>query len=134
MQTELEKKQLARFASQKAAQFKESVIREMSRMAAQYGAINLAQGLPDYPAPVELKQAAHDALFADVNQYAITWGDKLLREAIAEKALTYNKIKCDPETEITVTCGATEAMIATMLALVDQIGRASCRERVSSPV
>lgn len=119
MQTELEKKQLARFASQKAAQFKESVIREMSRMAAQYGAINLAQGLPDYPAPVELKQAAHDALFADVNQYAITWGDKLLREAIAEKALTYNKIKCDPETEITVTCGATEAMIATMLALVD---------------
>lgn len=119
MQTELEKKQLARFASQKAAQFKESVIREMSRMAAQYGAINLAQGLPDYPAPVELKQAAHDALFADVNQYAITWGDKLLREAIAEKALAYNKIKCDPETEITVTCGATEAMIATMLALVD---------------
>lgn len=119
MQTELEKKQLARFASQKAAQFKESVIREMSRLAAQYGAINLAQGLPDYPAPVELKQAAHDALFGDVNQYAITWGDKLLREAIAEKALTYNKIKCDPETEITVTCGATEAMIATMLALVD---------------
>ncbi|MCW5823663.1 MAG: aminotransferase class I/II-fold pyridoxal phosphate-dependent enzyme [Cyanobacteria bacterium TGS_CYA1] len=119
MQTELEKKQLARFASQKAAQFRESVIREMSRLAAQFGAINLAQGLPDYPAPVELKQAAHDALFADVNQYAITWGDKLLREAIAEKALAYNKIKCDPETEITVTCGATEAMIATMLALVD---------------
>ncbi|MBP7861719.1 aminotransferase class I/II-fold pyridoxal phosphate-dependent enzyme [bacterium] len=119
MQTELEKKQLAKFASQKAAQFKESVIREMSRLAAQYGAINLAQGLPDYPAPDELKQAAHDALFADVNQYAITWGDKLLRNAISEKALAYNKITCDPETEITVTCGATEAMIATMLALVD---------------
>lgn len=111
--------QLRKLASNKANQFQESVIREMSRLAAQYKAVNLAQGLPDFPCPEELKKAATDALYADVNQYAITWGDKPLREAIARKSESYLGIKVDPETQITVTCGATEAMVATMLALVD---------------
>lgn len=105
--------------SLKASQFTESVIREMSRLAAQYKAVNLAQGLPDFPAPAELKEAACKAIQSDINQYAITWGDKALREAIAEKASGYLGMKIDSETDITVTCGATEAMIATMLATVD---------------
>lgn len=108
-----------RHASKKASQFKESVIREMSRLAAQHKAVNLAQGLPDFPCPLELKEAAMKALLDDVNQYAITWGDKQLRKAIAEKSTNYLGIEVDPEKNITVTCGATEAMIATMMALVD---------------
>lgn len=110
---------VAKVASNKASQFKESVIREMSRLAAQYKAVNLAQGLPDFPCPPELKESASAALHADVNQYAITWGDKLLRDAIAEKSKRYLGLTVDPETQITVTCGATEAMVATMMALVD---------------
>ncbi len=105
--------------SAKAGTFSESVIREMSRLAAKYGAVNLAQGLPDFPCPPELKQAASEALFEDINQYAITWGDKLLREAIAEKSSAYLAMSIDPETNITVTCGATESMVATMIATVD---------------
>jgi aspartate/methionine/tyrosine aminotransferase len=111
--------QLRKLASNKADQFQESVIREMSRLAARYKATNLAQGLPDFPCPEELKYAAKDALFDDVNQYAITWGDKPLRDALAEKTAKSFGYKVDPETQITVTCGATEAMVATMLALVD---------------
>lgn len=110
---------LRKIASAKASQFQESVIREMSRLAAQYKAVNLAQGLPDFPCPPELKEAATAAVHADINQYAITWGDKPLRAAIAEKAARYLGLEVDPETQITVTCGATEAMVATMLALVD---------------
>ena len=110
---------MPRAASQKAARFTESVIREMTRQARLHGAINLAQGFPDFPAPEVLKQAAAAALFADVNQYAITWGAKRLRDAIAVKLGRERGIAVDPETEITVTCGATEAMIATMMALVD---------------
>lgn len=106
-------------ASVKASQFQESVIREMSRLAAQHKAVNLAQGLPDFPCPSELKEAVTRAVLDDVNQYAITWGDKLLRQAIADKNKTFLGIEADPETEITVTCGATEAMVATMIALVD---------------
>lgn len=108
-----------KLASRKADQFQESVIREMSRLAARYKATNLAQGLPDFPCPEELKHAAKDALFDDVNQYAITWGDKLLRDALAEKHKQTTGMVVDPETQITVACGATEAMVATMLALVD---------------
>lgn len=108
-----------KLASNKADQFQESVIREMSRLAARYKATNLAQGLPDFPCPEELKHAAHEALFDNVNQYAITWGDKLLRDALAEKHERTTGVKVDPETQITVACGATEAMVATMLALVD---------------
>ncbi len=106
--------------SAKAERFTESVIREMNRLAVANGAVSLAQGFPDFPAPDELKQAAADAIFADVNQYAITWGSKQLRDAIATKtARTYPGWEADPETEITVTCGATEGMIAAMLAILD---------------
>lgn len=111
--------ELVKTASEKAKQFKESVIREMSRLAAEHKAVNLAQGLPDFPCPDQLKTAAIDALNDDINQYAITWGDKALREAISAKSKSYLGIDVDCEREITVTCGATEAMIAVMLALVD---------------
>ncbi len=106
--------------SAKAERFTESVIREMNRLAMVHGAVSLAQGFPDFPAPDELKQAAADALFGDVNQYALTWGSKPLRDAIAAKtARSYPGWDPDPETEITVTCGATEGMIAAMLGLLD---------------
>ena len=106
--------------SAKAERFTESVIREMNRLAVAQGAVSLAQGFPDFPAPDELKQAAADAIFADVNQYAITWGAKPLRDAIATKtARTYPAWNPDPETEITVTCGATEGMVAAMLGILD---------------
>lgn len=103
----------------KAGYFKESVIREMSRLAAKHKAVNLAQGMPDFPCPEEVKEAACQAIHGDINQYAITWGDKAFRDAIAEKNAKYIGVAADPETEITVTCGATEGMIATMMALVD---------------
>jgi aspartate/methionine/tyrosine aminotransferase len=105
--------------SAKAARFSESVIREMSRLAAQHKAINLAQGFPDFAAPQELKDAASKAIQDDVNQYAITWGDKAFRDALAEKTKKTLGLTIDPETQITVTCGATEAMVAAMLATVD---------------
>jgi L-glutamine---4-(methylsulfanyl)-2-oxobutanoate aminotransferase len=88
--------------SSKAASFTESVIREMSREAVKHSAVNLGQGFPDWPAPADIKQKAKDAIDDDHNQYAITWGD------------------IDPETEITVTCGSTEGMIAAMMATVDE--------------
>lgn len=109
----------SRFASQRTAGFVESVIREMSRLAVQHGAVNLAQGFPDFPAPPAIKQAAIDAIEADVNQYSITWGAKPLRDAIAAKYRDTYGLTIDPEREITVTCGSTEAMIATLLATTD---------------
>ena len=99
--------------------FSESVIRGMTRLAAEHGAINLAQGFPNFPAPDVLKNAAAAAIHADVNQYAITWGSKRLRDAIARKYREWYGMEVNPETELTVTCGATEAMAATLLALVD---------------
>ena len=105
--------------STKAARFTESVIREMTRQAIAHGAVNLSQGFPDFPCPDELKQAASAALFADINQYAITWGAKRFRDAIAEKVGWYLGLDVDPEREITVTCGSTEGMIATMLATIN---------------
>jgi len=99
--------------------FRESVIRGMSRLAAQHGAINLAQGFPNFPAPELIKEAAIRAIRDDINQYAITWGSRRLREAVARKYEGWYGMRVDPETEVTVTCGATEAMIATLLALVD---------------
>lgn len=107
------------FASWKAQQFTESVIREMSRVAAAHGAINLAQGFPDFPAPQELKEAAHRAVFDDHNQYAITWGAKPLRDAIAWKTARDYGVTWDPETQLTVVCGSTEGMIASLLATVN---------------
>lgn len=85
----------------------------------QYDAVNLAQGFPDFACPTELKQAASEAIQADVNQYAITWGDRLFRQALAEKVGWYLGLDIDPERQITVTCGSTEAMAATMLATVN---------------
>jgi aspartate/methionine/tyrosine aminotransferase len=105
--------------SDKAGRFTESVIREMTRLALRHDAVNLAQGFPDFPAPEEVKRAAIRAIEADVNQYAITWGARDFREAIARKTAWYLDVEIDPEREITVTCGSTEGMIATMLATVN---------------
>ncbi len=106
--------------SRKAASFTESVIREMTREALKYGAVNLGQGFPDFAAPEDIKQKAMDAIAADHNQYAITWGVKSFRDAIAKKTMWFLGMDVDPETEITVTCGSTEGMIAAMMATVDE--------------
>ena len=107
------------FVSHKAAQFKESVIREMSRVAAKHKAVNLAQGFPDFPAPPEIKDAACRAIMNNHNQYAITWGTKSLRDAIVAKTLHDYGVQLDPETNLTVCCGATEGMIASLMATVN---------------
>ncbi len=109
--------QTKQFLSDKVSHFTESVIREMTRQAALYGAVNLAQGFPDFAAPAEIKQAARAAIDGDVNQYAITWGAKNLRNAIARQMGVWQGIAVDPEKEITVCCGSTEAMISTLLAI-----------------
>ena len=106
--------------SAKAETFGESVIRDMTRLALRHGAVNLAQGFPDFACPPELKAAACEAIQQDLNQYAITWGAPALRHAIAAKTERfYPGWRVDPETQITVTCGATEGMIAAMLAVLD---------------
>jgi aspartate/methionine/tyrosine aminotransferase len=105
------------FLSDKVEHFTESVIREMTRQAMLHGAVNLAQGFPDFPAPAEIKRAAQEAVASDVNQYAITWGAKNLRNAIARQMKVWQNIDVDPEKEITVCCGSTEAMISTLLAV-----------------
>src|SRR5215212_6962750 len=99
--------------------FTESVIRGMTRLANQHGAINLAQGFPNFPTPNLLKEAAAKAIRDDINQYAITWGSKRLRDAVARKYADWYGLNVETETEITVTCGATEAMAAVLLAIVD---------------
>ena len=106
--------------SRRVEHFIESVIRDMTRLALRHEAINLAQGFPDFPAPEELKRAAASAIMEDYNQYSITWGAKDLRDEIARKAKVYNHIEADPESEVTVTCGSTEAMMASMLALINE--------------
>lgn len=105
--------------SKKAAEFTESVIREMTRLATKHGAVNLAQGFPDFPCPQELKVAAARAIENDYNQYSVTWGAPELRRAIAKKAKDYNKIDSDPDKNIVVTCGTTEAMVSAQLAILD---------------
>lgn len=105
------------FLSDKVSHFTESVIREMTRQAMLYNAVNLAQGFPDFSAPEEIKRAAQDSIAADVNQYAITWGARNLRNAIARQMEVWQGITVDPEKEITVCCGSTEAMISTLLAV-----------------
>ena len=107
------------FRSDRTANFTESVIREMTRLALQHDAVNLAQGYPDFAAPIDLKQAAIEAIEADQNQYSITWGAKPFRDAIAAKyARTYG-LEIDPEREITVCCGATEGMVTSLLAVAN---------------
>ena len=105
--------------SGKINQFSESVIREMTRLSDRYGAINLSQGMPDFDPPSQLIEAAVDAIRKGSNQYAVTWGQRSLREAIAEKAKEFNRIDADPEKNITVTCGVTEAITSAVLGLVD---------------
>src|SRR5690242_1071068 len=105
--------------SLKAARFTESVIREMTRLALKHGAVNLSQGYPDFSAPDEIKRAAHEAIDANINQYAITWGAKNLRDAIAAKFERTQGVTVDPEREITVCCGSTEAMISSMLGIIN---------------
>ncbi len=105
--------------SYKTETFTESVIREMTRICDEVGGMNLSQGFPDFDAPESIKQAAMEAIHAGYNQYPVTFGEPEFREAIAEKAWNYNRIKCKAETDITVTCGATEAMISTLFALVN---------------
>ncbi len=111
--------QQKRMVSEKAERFTESVIREMTRQAMQYDAVNLSQGFPDFSAPEEIKRAAQQAIAADVNQYAITWGAKNLRNAVVRHMREYQGLEFDPETEITVCCGSTEAMIASLMAVTN---------------
>ncbi len=108
-----------RFRANRTHNIAESVIREMTRLAVQHGAVNLAQGFPDFPAPEILKRAAAEAIAADVNQYAITWGAKKFRDSIAAKYRRHYALELDPEREITVCCGATEGMIASLLAVTN---------------
>ena len=115
----LDRRQVSMKVAQRVQYFTESVIREMTRLANRHGAINLGQGMPDFDPPELVKEAACAAIRDGANQYAITWGAPALRTAIAAKAQAFNGIECDPEAEITVCCGATECMMATMMALVD---------------
>ena len=105
--------------SHRSTLFTESVIREMTRLCQQHGGVNLAQGFPDFPAPDAIKEEAVRAVREDVNQYAITWGARRLREALVAKTRAFTGLDYDPETEVTVCCGTTECMAATLLALVD---------------
>ncbi len=105
--------------SRKATQFTESVIREMTRLCQQHQAVNLSQGFPDFPAPALVKDAACAAIQADINQYAVTWGARGLREAIAREFSRRHHVSIVPDEQVTVCCGATEAMMATMMAIID---------------
>jgi aminotransferase len=105
--------------SEKASRFTESVIREMTRVALAHGAINLSQGFPDFPAPDEVKAAAMRAVADDINQYAVTWGSAPLRAAIGEHMQRHYAVAIEPDRQVTVCCGSTEAMIATLLATVN---------------
>ena len=108
-----------RLLSAKAEQFTESVIREMTRLAMKHNAVNLSQGFPDFAAPMEVKEAARQAISDDINQYAITWGAKSLRDAIVEKFARTQHVSYDLEREITICCGSTEAMMASMMAIIN---------------
>jgi aminotransferase len=105
--------------SQRVQGFTESVIREMTRVNNQYDGINLAQGMPNFPPPRELVEAAHRALDGDFHQYAITWGTPRLRRAICEKYRRFYGMELDPERHVTVCCGSTETMLATLLAVLN---------------
>jgi aspartate/methionine/tyrosine aminotransferase len=111
--------EMKNYSSNRAMKFTESVIRDMTRVCLKHQGVNLAQGFPDFPAPAEIKEAAIQAIQADFNQYAITWGTPSLRQAIADKFSWYNGVTMDPEKEITVCCGSTEAMIASLMSIVN---------------
>src|SRR6187549_3926289 len=105
--------------SRKATQFTESVIREMTRLNQLHGGVNLSQGFPDFPAPAAIKEAACAAINADVNQYAVTWGARPLREAVAREFTRRYGLEVVADEQVTVCCGSTEAMMATMIAIID---------------
>jgi len=105
--------------SKKATQFTESVIREMTRLNDLYNAVNLSQGFPDFPAPAAIKNAACEAIQADVNQYAVTWGARPLREAVAREFTRRYGLPVVPDEQVTICCGSTEAMMSTMMAIID---------------
>ncbi len=111
---------MTRFAgSKKTERFTESVIREMTRLSNEHGGVNLAQGFPDFPAPTSVKEAACEAIRADINQYAVTWGAAPLRGAVAREFTRRHGVPVDADAQVTVCCGSTEAMITTLLASVD---------------
>ena len=105
--------------SDKTTLFTESVIRMMTQRCNQYKAINLSQGTPAFPTPNKVKKAAVQAIEEGYNQYSITWGAPEFRQAISEKMLEFNRISAEPDLHVTVTCGATEAMMSTMLAIIN---------------
>ena len=105
--------------SRRVQGFTESVIREMTRVNNQHNGINLAQGMPNFPPPKELLEAAHRAIDGDFHQYAITWGTPSLRRAIADKYKKFYGVELDPDRHITVCCGSTETMLATLLAVLN---------------
>ena len=106
-------------AATRTSTFTESVIREMTRIASMHQAVNLAQGFPDFPMPEAMKDAACTAIHGDINQYAVTWGAPNLRLAIAEKYRRWYNMEVDPDRDVTVTCGATEAMASVFMALMN---------------
>src|SRR5215467_5025344 len=108
-----------RMLSTKVEHFTESVIREMTRLAMKHNAVNLSQGFPGAPQNPEIKEAARQAISDDINQYAITWGAKALRDAIVEKFEHTQSVAYDPEREITICCGSTEAMMSAMMAIIN---------------
>jgi aminotransferase len=105
--------------SERVQGFTESVIREMTRVVSQVGGVNLAQGMPNFPPPPAVVEAAHAALDGDFHQYAITWGAPRLRRAIADKSRTFYGMDVDPERHVTVCCGSTETMLSTLLAVLN---------------
>lgn len=105
--------------SERSTRFTESVIREMTRLCNEHGGVNLSQGFPDFAAPEDVKRAGTEAILADVNQYAITWGAQRLRDALVGKTERFTGIRYDARTEVTVCCGSTECMASTLLAIVD---------------
>ena len=105
--------------SKRVQGFTESVIREMTRVNNQYNGINLAQGMPNFPPPRELVEAAHRALDGDFHQYAITLGTPRLRQAIAAKYRRFYGMEVEPDRHVTVCCGSTETMLATLLAVLN---------------
>jgi len=105
--------------SKRVQGFTESVIREMTRVNNQYDGINLAQGMPNFPPPRELVEAAHRAIDGDFHQYAITWGTPRLRQAIADKYRKFYGMEIHPDRNVTVCCGSTETMLATLMAVLN---------------
>lgn len=101
--------------SHRIGNFTDSVIRRMTRIANTYGAVNLSQGFPDFDPPAELKRALEETAAGSIHQYAVTWGANNFREALAKKQSRFMRIPIDPDTQIVVTCGSTEAMMAAMM-------------------